>query len=47
MKDTDTGGAPPTRLLEIEVLDEYGAPVRLGNLWLDQVAILAFVRHFG
>lgn len=36
-----------TRLRDLDVLDEFGAPVRLGNLWLDQTAILVFVRHFG
>ena len=35
------------RLKEMEVLDEYGAPVRLGNLWRDRTAVLVFVRHFG
>lgn len=35
------------RLKEMEVLDEYGTPVRLGNLWRDRTAVLVFVRHFG
>ena len=35
------------RLKKMEVLDEYGAPVRLGNLWQDRTAVLVFVRHFG
>jgi peroxiredoxin len=31
----------------IELLDPRGQPVFFGELWRDQVAVVAFVRHFG
>ena len=34
-------------LRDITVLDEQSSPVRLGELWRDRPAVLAFVRHFG
>ena len=32
---------------QITVLDESGAPVRLGDFWKERAVVLAFVRHFG
>jgi hypothetical protein len=34
-------------LQDIDLLDETGAEVPLGDLWRDRTAILVFVRHFG
>jgi len=34
-------------LSELTVQDETGQPTRLGDLWSEQTAVLAFVRHFG
>jgi len=36
-----------TRLAGLELMDERGQPVRLGQLWADQSVVLVFVRHFG
>lgn len=36
-----------TRLRDVEVLDTQGAPVRLGDLWQDEPAVVVFVRHYG
>ncbi len=36
-----------SELEAIEIQDENGRPVRLGDLWRDRVAVLVFVRHFG
>ncbi len=35
------------RLERVSVLDPLGRAVRLGDLWLDQTVVLAFIRHFG
>jgi hypothetical protein len=35
------------RLEDIGVLDPAGHAVRLGDLWRDQMVVLAFIRHFG
>jgi hypothetical protein len=35
------------RLENMNVLDPDGHAVRLGDLWLDQTVVLAFIRHFG
>lgn len=34
-------------LSSLEVLNEYGKPVMLSQLWQTQPAVLVFVRHFG
>ena len=34
-------------LAPMTVLDEKGEKVKLGTLWRDKPAVLAFVRHFG
>ena len=36
-----------SQLEAIEIQDENGGAVRLGDLWRDRVAVLVFVRHFG
>lgn len=40
---TDVG----RRLAGVEVLDGEGTPMKLGDLWRDETAVLVFVRHFG
>jgi hypothetical protein len=35
------------RLENINVLDPDGQAVGLGELWRDQMVVLAFIRHFG
>jgi hypothetical protein len=37
----------PSELSAIELTDETGAKVRLGDLWREKTVVLAFVRHFG
>jgi hypothetical protein len=34
-------------LASLTVLDAAGQPIRLGTLWRDRTAVLAFLRHFG
>lgn len=34
-------------LAEVSVLDLEGEEVRLGDLWREQPAVLAFLRHYG
>ena len=34
-------------LASLTVLDAASVPVRLGTLWRDKTAVLAFLRHFG
>jgi len=34
-------------LAELEVQDEAGTSTKLGDLWADKKAVVAFVRHFG
>jgi len=34
-------------LAQIDVLDEGGAAVRLGDFWAGRATVLVFVRHFG
>ena len=34
-------------LSDATVLDLEGRPFRLGTLWSDRPAVVAFVRHFG
>ena len=41
---------PPERadeLADVVLQDHTGAEVRLGDLWLDQPAVLVFLRHYG
>jgi hypothetical protein len=35
------------RLESVSVLDPDGRDVRLGDLWREHTAALAFIRHFG
>jgi cytochrome oxidase Cu insertion factor (SCO1/SenC/PrrC family) len=37
----------PPELAEIELVDEKGTKVRLGDLWRERPIVLTFVRHFG
>jgi hypothetical protein len=37
----------PDALAGAEVRTPEGEAVRLGNVWRDRTAVLAFVRHFG
>ena len=42
--------APPRRadeLADIELPDHEGRMARLGDLWRDQPAVLAWLRHYG
>ena len=34
------------KLADIEILDAQGNPARVGDLWKDQAAVVAFIRHF-
>jgi hypothetical protein len=34
-------------LADIELPDHAGRPVRLGDLWRDQPAVLVWLRHYG
>jgi hypothetical protein len=34
-------------LADIELPDHEGRPVRLGDLWRDQPAVLVWLRHYG
>ena len=34
-------------LADLEVQDETGTAIKLGALWADKKAVVAFVRHFG
>lgn len=47
---TSTPTSPPEHahgLAEIVLADERGLPVRLGDLWREQPAVLVFLRHYG
>ncbi len=35
------------RLAVLTLLDDSGAPVRLGDLWSARAVVLAFLRHYG
>lgn len=35
------------KLSGIEILDQEGAPIRVGELWKEKTTVLVFVRHFG
>jgi hypothetical protein len=35
------------RLAQITLPDVDGKPVRLGSLWVDSPAVVAFLRHYG
>lgn len=39
--------AVPQELADARVTDERGDEVRLGDLWRERPALVAFVRHFG
>ena len=43
------GSAPDTAaaLAEVVLRDHTGADVRLGSVWAERPAVLAFLRHFG
>jgi hypothetical protein len=51
--DWSPGGTPPmassvaARLAGIVLPDADERPVRLGSLWADGPAVLAFLRHYG
>lgn len=34
-------------LRDVEVLDTAGEPVRLGDFWRQQPAVVVFIRHYG
>lgn len=34
-------------LADLDLLDETGATIKMGELWADKTAVVAFLRHFG
>ena len=47
MRGEDPMHKVPAELEAIELTDEKGGKVRLGDLWRERPVVLAFVRHFG
>jgi len=46
----ENGSVPQSiseKLAGIVLPDPEGQPVRLGSLWADQPAVIAFLRHYG
>ncbi len=37
----------PRELADLTVLDLRSEPVRLGSLWAERPAVVAWIRHFG
>ncbi len=35
------------RLAGIHLMDSHGLDVRLGDLWLEQPAVIVWLRHYG
>ena len=42
-----TPAADARQLAELKLLDLSGDEVRMGELWLEQPAVLSFLRHYG
>jgi hypothetical protein len=39
--------ADTSAIVDVELLDVQGEPVRLGSLWEDGPAVLVWLRHYG